>query len=69
VFENQYQRLDQASFDEMHRDLNERTFQNRTNIEGASNLGQLTCQRKFTADLAVEMTRSVRAMLKTWQEG
>jgi FMN reductase (NADPH) len=68
VFENQYTRLDQAGFDEMYRDLHEQTFQNRNDIEGASNMGQLVYRRKFSADFSIEMSRSVRAILKTWKE-
>jgi nitroreductase len=67
VFENRYKRLDRASFEEMYRDLHERTFRDRTTVEGASNIGQLQYQRKFSADFTIEMTRSVRAILKAWQ--
>jgi FMN reductase (NADPH)/FMN reductase [NAD(P)H] len=68
VFENQYKRLDRASFEEMYRDLHERTFRDRTTVEGASNIGQLLYQRKFSADFTIEMTRSVRAILAAWKE-
>jgi len=67
VFENRYKRLDRASFEEMYRDLHERTFRDRTTVEGARNIGQLQYQRKFGADFTIEMTRSVRAILKAWQ--
>jgi nitroreductase len=69
VFENRYKRLDRASFEEMYRDVHEQTFGDRTTVEGASNIGQLQYQRKFSADFTVEMTRSVRAILAAWKEG
>ena len=69
VFENRYKRLDRASFDDMYRDSHERTFRDRTTVEGASNIGQLTYLRKFSADYAKEMSRSVRAILAAWKEG
>jgi len=69
VFENRYRRLDQVSFEEMYRERHERTFKDRPNIDGATNIGQLTYQHKFGADFSKEMTRSVRAILKTWVTG
>ena len=69
VFENQYQRLDPESLEEMFRDRHERLFRERKEVEGASNLGQLQYQRKFAADFTLEMTRSVRAILARWAQG
>jgi len=68
VFENQYQRLDRASFEEMYHDLHERTFKDREALEGARNIGQLNYLRKFSADFSKEMSRSVRAILAAWKE-
>jgi len=68
VFENQYKRLDPAGFEEMYRDLHERTFQDRETIEGAQNIGQLNYLHKFSADFSKEMSRSVRAILAAWKE-
>lgn len=67
VFENQYKRLDPASFDEMFRQRHTQTFRGQETLEGASNLGQLTYLRKFSADFAIEMSRSVRAILAAWK--
>ncbi len=69
VFENRYQRLDRASFEEMYKDLHEQTFQDRETLEGARNIGQLNYLRKFSADFTIEMSRSVRAILAAWKEG
>jgi nitroreductase len=68
VFENRYKRLDRAGFEEMYRDLHERTFKDREALEGARNIGQLNYLHKFNADFSKEMSRSVRAMLAAWKE-
>jgi len=36
-------------------------------LEDIENFGQALYFRKFAADYSVEMSRSVRAMLKAWQ--
>jgi len=69
VSENHYRRLAPAELEEMHRDRQAQVFGNRKNIEGAVNFGQYLYRRKFSADFSVEMSRSVRAILKTWQAG
>ena len=68
VFENQYKRLDRATFEAMYRERHERTFKDRSEIEGAANIGQLTYLRKFSADFSFEMSRSVRAILDAWRD-
>jgi nitroreductase len=68
LFENQYKRLDAMAFEEMHRKLYERIFQRRKEVESASNLGQLIYRSKFNTDFSKEMSRSVRAILKAWNE-
>lgn len=69
VFHNQYKRLGATSLEEMFREQHERTFQDRADIDGAMNIGQLLYRRKFSADFSIEMSRSVRAILKTWTQG
>jgi FMN reductase (NADPH)/FMN reductase [NAD(P)H] len=69
VSENRYRRLDPASLEEMHRQRQAQVFGNRKNIEGAINFGQYLYRRKFSADFSIEMSRSVRTILKTWREG
>jgi FMN reductase (NADPH)/FMN reductase [NAD(P)H] len=44
------------------------SFEQREYQNGAQNVVQMNYFRKFTADFSLEMTRSVRAMLKNWSE-
>ncbi len=62
VFENQYHRLEKSDFDEM--------FSNQTSRLPAEalNAGQQNYTRKFSAAFSVEMSRSVRAILKEWMK-
>jgi hypothetical protein len=69
VSENRYRRLDPVRLEEMHHDRQAQVFGNRKNIEGAINFGQYLYRRKFSADFSVEMSRSVRAILRAWKEG
>lgn len=69
VSENRYRRLNPAGLEEMHRDRQAQVMGARKNIEGAINFGQYLYQRKFSADFSIEMSRSVRALLKAWKEG
>jgi nitroreductase len=62
VFENQYQRLGRQDFDEMFRESESQM----TPKDGIANFGQAAYLRKFSADFCVEMSSSVRAILKEW---
>jgi nitroreductase len=64
VFENQYRRLDGKDFDEMFRAHESQM----TPKDGIANFGQAMYARKFNADFSVEMSRSVRAILKEWMK-
>jgi nitroreductase len=65
VFENQYQQFDKTAFDEMFGDREK--SRSRSDEPGSpANIGQAMYQRKFSADFSVEMSRSVRAILKEW---
>ncbi len=66
VFENQYQRLTNPELEEMFHERQKLAFNGREYVEGAVNFGQLMYWRKFAADFSVEMSRSVRAILKAW---
>lgn len=66
VFENQYHRLEKQEFDEMFSQRQKQMFNGRESIAGLVNVGQVMYRRKFSAGFTVEMTRSVRAMLKEW---
>jgi len=67
VFENQYRRLGREDFDEMFRGSEYRMSKERSK-EGITNYGQAMYLRKFSADFSVEMSRSVRAILKEWEK-
>jgi len=67
VFENQYQKQSSQDLDEMYRHLQDRVPKRKA-MEGISNFGQHMYVRKFSSDFSVEMSRSVRAMLKVWTE-
>ena len=67
VFENRYRRLTEDEFREMYRDREARVFKEREVVEGARNMGQLIYKRKFGTDFAIELNRSVRAILKAWR--
>ena len=66
-FENRYQRLSAADFTEMYHDQQTRWLSRGTKPDDIDNFGQLLYFRKFAADYSLEMSRSVRAMLKAWQ--
>lgn len=66
VFENQYHRLSPPEFDEMFSQRHKQVFNQHASVEGSINVGQAIYRRKFSADFSIEMTRSVRLMLKAW---
>jgi nitroreductase len=68
LFENHYKRLNQEEFSEMFHETHEKAFHGRESLAGASNVGQLVYNRKFSADFSKEMSRSARAILKAWTE-
>ncbi len=67
VHADQYRRFTPAELDEMHLPFGLRSFEPRDFPNGAKNVTQMNYIRKFTTDFSVEMTRSVREMLKNWQ--
>ncbi len=67
IFPDRYRRLDRADFDEMYRDAQERFLVNPDRPDGIDNVGQAMYVRKFNADFSKEMTRSVRAILRSWE--
>jgi FMN reductase (NADPH)/FMN reductase [NAD(P)H] len=68
VHQNRYHRLDSSELEEMFRARNEQFGSSPNRSEDIPNVGQFNYVRKFSADFSVEMSRSVRAMLKTWCE-
>lgn len=66
LFENQYHRLSPPEFEEMFSERHQQMFNQRESLEGSVNVGQAIYRRKFSADFTLEMTRSVRLMLREW---
>jgi len=60
-FKNQYKRLNKTDFDEMYKDRDLKHY-----YANATNFGQHMYSKKFTADFTLEMTRSVRKLIKVW---
>ena len=69
IFQDSYKRLRADEFAEMFRGETERRFKGRSDIEGDVNIGQQIYRGKFSADFAIEMNRSVRAIIKNWTGG
>lgn len=66
VFENQYKQLDKTAFDEMFAPTHEKMKSfNDDKLE--KTYGEIMYTRKYTADFAKEMNRSVRVAMKRWQ--
>jgi len=68
VFENQYQRLSDEDFAEMFAEREKQLPQGKA-MRGITNYGQYFYQRKVGSDFSIEMSRSVREMVKAWLEG
>jgi nitroreductase len=68
VFQNSYRRLGESEFEKMFEKEQSCTFKNSEELNGAVNVGQLIYRRKFAAGFAMEMNRSVKAILKQWED-
>jgi len=68
VHQNQYRRFTPEELDDLHLPFGRRSFERREFPNGAQNVVQFNYIRKYTADFSLEMTRSVREMLKSWRE-
>jgi nitroreductase len=69
VHKNVYRHLDASGLEEMFRPRNEQLLAAGSRKDGIENMGQLNYLKKFSADFSIEMTRSVRAMLRAWVNG
>ena len=69
IFKNTYQWPGAAGPEQMDAELRQRSGQHAQYEEGAENPGQRYYLRKFTAGFSVEMSRSVRAILQSWNQG
>jgi FMN reductase (NADPH)/FMN reductase [NAD(P)H] len=65
LFENRYCRLDTQELEEMFAERESQRAKGQ-NKEALANFGQAMYFRKFNSDFSVEMSRSVRLILKEW---
>ncbi len=68
VHHNHYRRFAPQEFERMFAHLQERLMASPQRNPAIENVGQANYLRKFTAEFSIEMSRSVRAMLKSWSE-
>jgi nitroreductase len=68
IFEDEYKRLDEAEFEEMFRHTQEQMANADKRHQGIENPGQMMYVRKFDAGFTRELRRSVKAMLRAWEE-
>jgi nitroreductase len=68
VQRDRYQRATPADLEVMFQSRNDQLNANPNRSGEIQNVGQFNYVRKFSADFSIEMSRSVRAMLKTWTE-
>ena len=61
-----YHRLSEAELTEMFRARSDQFAAAGERLDGIQNLGHYSYLKKFGADFTIEMSRSVRAMLKSW---
>lgn len=66
VHQDRYQRFTPDELNDMHLPFGPHSFEERLFPNGAQNVVQANYLRKFTAAFSVEMTRSVREILKNW---
>lgn len=66
VFKNRYTRLGEDEFEAMYAGIHERSMAGSAKMRDQPNVGLRMYRRKFSADYAVEMRRSVRAILDGW---
>jgi len=68
VFRDRYRHLSSQESEEMHRAMHARAVEGKDRVDdGPGNVGQLVYENKFGADFALEMNRSVRAILAAWR--
>jgi nitroreductase len=67
VFKDSYKSLLAPDYEEMFSLEKEHLMRGQAQVQGATNVGQIVYRKKFSADYALEMNRSVRAMLRNWK--
>jgi nitroreductase len=68
VFQDQYRHLTPEDFDAMYESRHTQVFGDREMLQGSENVGQWMYNRKFSSEFSQEMSRSVRAIMKSWKE-
>ncbi len=66
-FKDTYQRLGSEELADLYEPVEKRYYKDGNFESGGENYGQDLFIRKYTADYAAEMTRSVKAAMKAWQ--
>jgi len=66
VYKNRYRRLGEEEFEAMYTSTHERIMAGSAERRDQPNVGIRMYKRKFSAEYAVEMRRSVRAILDAW---
>ena len=66
VHTNRYHCLDESELQDMMAERSQKFAAAGVCPDGIENMGQFTYLRKFGADFAIEMNRSVRAMIESW---
>jgi FMN reductase (NADPH)/FMN reductase [NAD(P)H] len=66
VFKNRYRRLGEDEFKAMYAGMHERRMAGSADKRDQPNVGLRMYKRKFSAEYAVEMRRSVHAILEAW---
>lgn len=69
VHKNSYHRLDKPELEQMFQPRNEQFWSVGARKDGIENVGQLNYLKKFSAEFSIEMSRSVRAMIRMWVDG
>jgi nitroreductase len=69
VHKDRYRRLNPAELEEMMRPRNEQMNAAGKRRDGLTNIAQFNYLRKFSAEFSLEMSRSVRKMIETWNRG
>jgi nitroreductase len=68
VHRNVYQRADPARLERMMEPRNQQLSAHGPRQDGIRNVGQFNYLKKFSAAFSIEMTRSVRAMIASWNQ-
>jgi FMN reductase (NADPH)/FMN reductase [NAD(P)H] len=66
VHTDSYRRFSAEELNDLHLPFGIHSFEPREYPNGGQNVVQMNYIRKFTAEFSIEMTRSVRVMLKNW---